>query len=158
MAEEKHIIRPISYIDYHNNYLELLQHSFTMVPSDVSIQSFTNFIGNLGVNHQIFVIEKEVVVESENDKKTIIVGSITVLIEQKLIHSMGKVAHIEDLITHNSYRGQHIASQLIEHAKEYSKQNACYKIILNCDTSLELFYERNGFTKKGTQMALYLHQ
>jgi glucosamine-phosphate N-acetyltransferase len=94
----------------------------------------------------------------ENDKKTIIVGSITVLIEQKLIRSMGKVAHIEDLITHNSYRGQHIASQLIEHAKEYSKQNACYKIILNCDTSLELFYERNGFTKKGTQMALYLHQ
>ena len=124
---EKHIIRPISYIDYHNNYLELLQHSFTMVPSDVSIQSFTDFIGNLGVNHQIFVIEKEM----ENDKKTIIVGSITVLIEQKLIRSMGKVAHIEDLITHNSYRGQHIASQLIEHAKEYAKQNACYKIILN---------------------------
>ena len=149
---EKHIIRPISYIDYHNNYLELLQHSFTMVPSDVSIQSFTDFIGNLGVNHQIFVIEKEM----ENDKKTIIVGSITVLIEQKLIRSMGKVAHIEDLITHNSYRGQHIASQLIEHAKEYAKQNACYKIILNCDTSLERFYERNGFINNGTQMSLYL--
>ena len=152
MAEEKHIIRPISYIDYHNNYLELLQHSFTMVPSDVSIQSFTDFIGNLGVNHQIFVIEKEM----ENDKKTIIVGSITVLIEQKLIRSMGKVAHIEDLITHKSYRGQHIASQLIEHAKEYAKQNACYKIILNCDASLERFYERNGFINNGTQMSLYL--
>jgi glucosamine-phosphate N-acetyltransferase len=149
---EKHIIRPISYIDYHNNYLELLQHSFTMVPSDVSIQSFTDFIGNLGVNHQIFVIEKEM----ENDKKTIIVGSITVLIEQKLIRSMGKVAHIEDLITHKSYRGQHIASQLIEHVKEYAKQNACYKMILNCDASLERFYERNGFINNGTQMSLYL--
>ena len=154
MTEEiKHIIRPISYIDYHNNYLELLQQSFTMVPSDISIKSFTDFIGNLGVNHQIFVIEKE---ENENDKKTIIVGSITVLIEQKLIRSMGKVAHVEDLITHKSYRGQHIATQLIEHVKEYAKQNACYKMILNCDASLERFYERNGFINNGTQMSLYL--
>jgi len=159
MTEEiKHIIRPISYIDYHNNYLELLQQSFTMVPSDVSIQSFTDFIGNLGVNHQVFVIEKDVKEKDvkEKNEKTIIVGSITVLIEQKLIRSMGKVAHVEDLITHESYRGQHIATQLIKHVKEYAKQNACYKIILNCHASLERFYERNGFINNGTQMSLYL--
>jgi glucosamine-phosphate N-acetyltransferase len=140
-----HIVRPLSYIDYHNEYIELLQQGFTIEPSEISIKSFTDFVGRLGDNHQVFVVEKE----------HLIVGSITVLIEQKIIHSMGKVAHIEDLITNKSYRGQHIASTLIEHAKKYAKQKNCYKIILNCDASLEVFYERNGFTKKGTQMAIY---
>ena len=141
-----HVIRPLSYIDYHNQYIELLQHCFTIEPSEISIKSFTDFVGSLNKNHQVFVVEKE----------SLVIGSITVLIEQKIIHSMGKVAHIEDLITHESYRGQHIATTLIEHAKEYSKRNDCYKIILNCDAALEVFYERNGFTKKGTQMTIYL--
>jgi len=140
-----HTIRQLSYIDYHNQYLDLLQQGFVIEPNDISINIFTDFVGSLNKNHQIFVIEKD----------SIIIGSITIFIEQKLIHTMGKVAHIEDLITHESYRGQRIATTLIEHAKEYAKQNDCYKIILNCDEALEVFYERNGFTKKGTQMAVY---
>jgi glucosamine-phosphate N-acetyltransferase len=145
------IIRPLSYIDYHNSYLELLQQSFTIIPSEISIQLFTDFIGNLGKNHQVFVIEKE----TDTNTKSIIIGSITVIIEQKLIRSMGKVAHIEDLITHELYRGQHIATHLIEHVKTYAKQNDCYKIILNCKAQLEQFYERNGFAKNGKEMAIY---
>lgn len=139
-------VRPLSYIDYHNEYFELLQQSFTIIPSEISINSFNEFVGSLGDNHQVFVIEKD----------NLIVGSITVLIEQKIIHSMGKVAHIEDLITHKSYRGQHIATTLIEEAKQYTKKNNCYKIILNCNEVLEPFYERNGFTKKEMQMVIYL--
>jgi ribosomal protein S18 acetylase RimI-like enzyme len=162
---EQYKIRELSYIDYHNRYLELLQQHFTIVPSDISVQTFTNFIGNLGPNHKVFVIEKEVpevkhLIDTKYlediPKKTIIVGSITILIEQKIIRSMGKVAHIEDLITHESYRGQHIAKQLLQHAKEYAKQNACYKISLNCDASLVRFYERNNFVNKETHMTIYL--
>lgn len=153
----KHIIRELSYIDYKHQYLELLQQGFTIVPTDVSIQAFTDFIGNLGENHKIFVIEKELSeTHPHSNQKTIIVGSITVWIEPKFIHSMGKVAHIEDLITHDSYRGQHIANQLLDHCIEYAKQKACYKIVLNCDKQMERFYERKGFTcKDNQQMSIY---
>lgn len=139
-------IRPLSYIDYHNQYLELLQQGFAIEPKDVSVKEFTDFVGWLNKNHQIFVIEMD----------RIIIGSITVLIEQKIIHTMGKVAHIEDLIVHKSQRGNNIASMLLQYAKEYAKQNQCYKVTLNCDASLETFYtERNGFMKRGLQMAVY---
>jgi glucosamine-phosphate N-acetyltransferase len=147
-----HKIRELSYFDYKHKYVELLQQGFTIVPSDISIQAFTDFIGTLGENHKIFIIEKEM---PENEE-IIIVGSITIWIEPKFIHSMGKVAHIEDLITHESYRGQHIATQLLDHCIEYAKQKACYKIVLNCDKHMERFYERNGFSCKGNeQMAVY---
>jgi len=147
-----HKIRELSYFDYKHKYVELLQQGFTIVPSDISIQAFTDFIGTLGENHKIFVIEKEM----PENQETIIVGSITVWIEPKFIHSMGKVAHIEDLITHESYRGQHIATHLLDHCIEYAKQKACYKIVLNCDKQMERFYERNGFSCKGNkQMSVY---
>lgn len=147
-----HKIRELSYFDYKHKYVELLQQGFTIVPSDISIQAFTDFIGTLGENHKIFVIEKEM----PENQETIIIGSITIWIEPKFIHSMGKVAHIEDLITHESYRGQHIATQLLDHCIEYAKQKACYKIVLNCDKQMERFYERKGFSCKGNeQMAVY---
>lgn len=148
----QHKIRQLSYFDYKHKYVELLQQGFTIVPSDISIQAFTDFIGTLGENHKIFVIEKEM----PENQETIIIGSITIWIEPKFIHSMGKVAHIEDLITHESYRGQHIATQLLDHCIEYAKQKACYKIVLNCDKQMERFYERKGFSCKGNeQMAVY---
>lgn len=148
----QHKIRQLSYFDYKHKYVELLQQGFTIVPSDISIQAFTDFIGTLGENHKIFVIEKEM----PENQETIIIGSITIWIEPKFIHSMGKVAHIEDLITHESYRGQHVATQLLDHCVEYAKQKACYKIVLNCDKQMERFYERKGFSCKGNeQMAVY---
>ena len=147
-----HKIRELSYFDYKHKYVELLQQGFTIVPSDISIQAFTDFIGTLGENHKIFVIEKEM----PENQEVIIVGSITIWIEPKFIHSMGKVAHIEDLITHESYRGQHVATQLLDHCVEYAKQKACYKIVLNCDKQMKRFYERKGFSCKGNeQMAVY---
>jgi glucosamine-phosphate N-acetyltransferase len=150
MEYQQYKIRELSYIDYHNKYLELLQQHFTIVPSDISIQSFTEFVKSLGLNHQIFVIEKVI------EERTIIIGSITVIIEQKLIRSMGKVAHIEEMITHEDYRGQHIAKQLLNHVKEYARQNACYKVSLNCKPNMVRFYERNEFMNNGNQMVIYL--
>ena len=58
-----------------------------------------------------------------------IVGSITVLLEQKFIHNGGIAAHIEDVYVSINHRKSGIGTKLLEKAKEYCKSNKCYK---NC--------------------------
>ncbi len=81
---------------------------------------------------------------------------ITVLIEQKLIHVGRQVAHIEDLVVSPEDRGVKIGKELIVFAKNFAINNNCYKSILDCDKRLIPFYNKNGFTEKAVQMALYL--
>ena len=84
-----------------------------------------------------------------------IVGSITFILEQKIIHDGKFVLHIEDLVINKEYRGKGLASKLLNYGKEYAQKNNCYKIILNCDEKLKLFYEGNGFSNKNIEMSYY---
>ena len=81
-----------------------------------------------------------------------IVGSITVLIEQKFIHNFSKVGHIEDVFIDEKARGKQIGTKLVRHCIEYCEINKCRKIILDCDNEVIKFYQKNGFKKKGNFM------
>ena len=85
-----------------------------------------------------------------------IVGSTTLLIEQKLIHDGGLVGHIEDVVVRKDYEGQGIGMKLVISLLDVAKQRNCYKTILNCEDSLNLFYEKIGF-KKATNEMRYDH-
>ena len=65
------------------------------------------------------------------------------------------MAHIEDVIVHNEYRGHGLGKVLLDKCLEIAKQECCYKIILDCSDINCKFYEKCGFMKKGNQMALY---
>jgi len=52
-----------------------------------------------------------ILVYLENNK---IVGSITLIIEQKFIYNLGKIGHIEDVFVDNNYRNKGIGSDLIK--------------------------------------------
>ena len=82
-----------------------------------------------------------------------IVGSITVLIEEKLIHNYSKVAHIEDVVVDESMRGFGLGKKLLEIAE--SECDGCYKIILDCSNENVKFYEKCGYEWKGNEMARY---
>lgn len=84
-----------------------------------------------------------------------IIATGTVYIETKIIHGGKCAAHVEDIIVHEKYRCKGIASTIIESLKTYAKENACYKIILNCNDFVKPVYEKCGFSQKGTQMSLY---
>ena len=84
-----------------------------------------------------------------------IIGAITLFIEQKIIHDGMCVGHIEDLVVNKKYRGMGVGKILLNHVIDKSKENNCYKCILDCDISLENYYLNNGFTKKGLYMAKY---
>ena len=102
-------------------------------------------IEELNTNHNIYFY-------IENDK---IVGSITLLIEQKLIHNGKCVGHIEDFVVSENYRKKGIGSNLINYAINIAERSNCYKCILDCKNMLERFYEKKGFEKRGIYMAKY---
>lgn len=75
-------------------------------------------------------------------------GSITCIMEPKVIHDGKFVAHVEDVVVHPKARGQKIASQLLHHVQQFARDHNCYKILLHCHPSLLSFYEGFGFSAK----------
>lgn len=85
-----------------------------------------------------------------------LVGSISLMIEQKFIRGAKIAGHLEDVVTKKWYEGQGIASALINHAIQAGKESGCYKIILDCDAELAPYYEKFGFSNKGVFMGQYI--
>lgn len=107
---------------------------------------FNNIINNLNSNHNIYIYIKD----------NRVVGIITLLIEQKLIHNGACVAHIEDLVVDKDYQKQGIAKKLVNFCLNKLSSDKHYKIILNCSNELKEFYKKLGFEEKNIQMAKYL--
>jgi len=139
-------IRELQPTDYNKGYLQLLKQLTIIDPNRISKEDFGNFVSNLNSNHKVFVIEN-------GDR---IIATATILIESKLIHTMGKVAHIEDVVVDEKYRSQGIGKQIINHLIEFATIRQCYKVILDCAEDRIGFYIRCGFQPKGRFMAKYL--
>lgn len=139
-------IRQLEKEDYNKKYLLLLKQLSIIDENKITKNDFDLFVNNLNENNQIYVIEK-------NNQ---IIGSITLIIENKIIHNFGKVCHIEDVVIDKNTRGLGLGRKLLDFAKEYSKKNNCYKIILNCSEKNIRFYEKCGFEKKEVEMVMYI--
>ena len=139
-------IRQLEKEDYNKKYLLLLKQLSIIDENKITKNNFDLFVNNLNENNQIYVIEK-------NNQ---IIGSITLIIENKIIHNFGKVCHIEDVVIDKNTRGLGLGRKLLDFAKEYSKKNNCYKIILNCSEKNIRFYEKCGFEKKEVEMVMYI--
>jgi len=81
-----------------------------------------------------------------------IVGSTTLLIEQKFIHDGGLVGHIEDVVVRKDYEGKGIGIKLVTSLLERAKEKNCYKTILDCKDDVKQFYERIGFKRESNGM------
>jgi len=130
------------------NYNEIINLYNYFGFNDKKILDFKNLkslIERLPKNHNIFFY-------LINNK---IVGAITLIIEQKIIHNGGKVGHIEDFVVLEEYRNKGIGSLLYNYVKILCEQNKCYKMILDCNELLEDYYIKKGFVKKGSYMGYY---
>lgn len=81
-----------------------------------------------------------------------IVGMGSIIIEYKIIHNFGKVAHIEDIVIDKKYRGKGYGKMMINHLIKIAKQFKCYKIILSCSDENKNFYKKNGFINECNTM------
>lgn len=100
-----------------------------------------------------YPLQRTFVVEDVSKGK--IIACITVFIEQKFARNCGRVGHIEDVVTDSNYRGKGLGKIIVDHAVHWSKQNGCYKVILDCAQKNVAFYEKCGFKTKELQMAYY---
>lgn len=104
--------------------------------------------------NEIIKDEKYNIVIAEDIDTNQIVGSATLLIEQKFIHEGSKAGHIEDVVTRKGFEGKGIGKGIIEKIIEIAKEKQCYKIILDCDEKISKFYEKIGFEKRGIMMRI----
>ena len=84
-----------------------------------------------------------------------IIGAITLIIEQKIIHNGKCDCHVEDFVVLEEYRNKGVGSLLYNHVKILCEQSKCYKMILDCNDLLENYYIKKGFVKKGSYMTYY---
>ena len=94
------------------------------------------------------------IIIAEDNQNHQIIGSATLLIEQKFIHNGGRAGHIEDVVTRKGYEGKGIGREILKELIKIAKDNECYKIILDCDEKLVKFYEKLGFKKHSIMMRL----
>ena len=131
--------------DFNLGYLDLLSQLTEVNKNNISFEKFSNFINKLDENHKIIIII--------NNNKIIATG--TLLIENKIIHSISKVGHIEDIVVDSNSKGLGIGKQIVNYLTNLAKENNCYKVILNCNDNNIGFYQKCGYQKKETQMVKY---
>lgn len=90
------------------------------------------------------------IVVAEIDGK--IVGSTTLLVEQKFIHKGGLVGHIEDVVVDKNFQGQKIGEKIMRYLLEIAKSQGCYKTILDCTDDIKPFYEKLGFKQVANEL------
>jgi len=127
--------------DYDKNYLELLK-QLTVV-GDISKEKYETTFDKMGA--EVWVVEFE----------GKIIASVSLLLEQKIIHECGIVGHLEDVVVDRDYRKYGLGKFIIERIIKIAKERGCYKLIGDCKTELLGFYEKNGFESKCVQISIY---
>ena len=132
--------------DYNTEFFEVLNQLSPIIKPRYN--DWVTFINELNPTKQQIIIA----VDRDTEK---VVATGTVIIQQKIIHNMGKVAHIEDVVVDNNFRGKGLGKELINHLQDIAISQSVYKTTLYCfDKNAEL-YEKCGFEKKGSYFAKY---
>lgn len=135
-------IRKLQKKDIYNGFLlslDSLRKSSNIKPKKANV-----IFNKISKNpHQVIYVAEE------NSK---IIGSASVLIEQKFIHDGGKVGHIEDVAVRKEFQGKGIGGKIVMALLKYAEKQGCYKTILDCTDELIPFYENIGFKRHSNSM------
>ena len=135
------IVRELQEEDFQKGFLDTLDTlRKTSIKKDKVLEIFKQIKSN--PNHIIIVAEIN----------GIIVGSTTILIEQKFIHEGGIVGHIEDVVVKKEFQGKKIGEKIIKYVLELAKKHDCYKTILDCSDEVKPFYEKIGFKHHSNEL------
>ncbi|KAM5462574.1 Glucosamine-phosphate N-acetyltransferase-like protein [Microsporum audouinii] len=147
LLPENYTLRPLRRSDYKNGFLDVLSVL-------TKVGEFTTELWN----------ERYDWMAKRNDEYYVlvicdgtgrVVGTGSLIVERKFIHSAGMVGHIEDIAIESGQQGKKLGLRMI-HALDYvAKEAGCYKSILDCSEANEGFYLKCGFKRAGLEMAHY---
>lgn len=86
-----------------------------------------------------------------------IIGSATLVVERKFIHSCGIRAHLEDVVVDDTYRGKQLGKLIVVTVTLLADVLGCYKMSLECKDKLIPFYRSIGYVdEKGNSNSMTL--
>jgi glucosamine-phosphate N-acetyltransferase len=133
------VLRSLKIDDFERDYLKLLE-QLTVVGDDVNKEKFEDRFGKMKSCLNSYYI---LVVHDLKTNK--IVGSTTLVNEQKFIRHASSRGRIEDVVVDDKYRGKKLGKLLLDFAVVLSKVIGCYKVSLECKDDLKKFYQQFGF-------------
>lgn len=158
-------IRPILRSDIHRGYLDVLRVLTTV--GEISEEAWNKrFDWIRSRNDEYYLL---VVCDGEDR----VVGTGSLIVERKFIHSLGMVGHIEDIAVEKNQQGKKLGLRIIQALDHVAAQVGCYKVclpcaifdshagadllqsILDCSEANEGFYVKCGFNRAGLEMAHY---
>ncbi|KAJ8672981.1 hypothetical protein QAD02_004242 [Eretmocerus hayati] len=134
------IFRPLNSRDYDKGFLQLLG-QLTEV-GQVTKDQFLNRFHGMRTSGGYYVI----VVEDLKIGK--VIGSATLVVEQKFIHGCSQRGHLEDVVVNSNYRGKKLGQLVVMAVKQLARSLHCYKLSLECKDRLIPFYENLGFKRE----------
>ncbi|KAJ5484779.1 Glucosamine 6-phosphate N-acetyltransferase [Penicillium diatomitis] len=140
-------IRPLRRSDYQRGYLDVLRVLTTV--GDISEEQWNqryDWIASRNDEYYMLVI---------CDGQDQIVGTGSLIVERKFIHSLGMVGHIEDIAVEKNQQGKKLGLRIIQALDYVAEKVGCYKSILDCSEANEGFYVKCGFKRAGLEMAHY---
>ncbi|ETS82062.1 hypothetical protein PFICI_07064 [Pestalotiopsis fici W106-1] len=146
-------IRALERSDYDAGFLDCLRVLTTV--GDISKEAFDQQYESLKKKSDVYYI---LVIEDSSSGKPVVVGTGAVVIEQKFIHALAKVGHIEDIAVAKNQQGKKLGLRLIQALDFIAEKVGCYKTILDCSEANEGFYVKCGFRRAGLQMAHYYEE
>lgn len=96
-------------------------------------------------------VEKKIFVTVDKNTGNVI-GTATLISEQKLIHNGMKVGHIEDVAARLGYERLGAASLAVNAALKYANSVNCKRLVLGCSEGNVGFHEKLGFNRHGVAM------
>ena len=130
------VLRSLKIDDFERDYLKLLE-QLTVVGDDVNKEKFEDRFSKMKSCLNSYYI---LVVHDLKTNK--IVGSTTLVNEQKFIRHASSRGRIEDVVVDDKYRGKKLGKLLLDFAVVLSKVIGCYKVSLECKDGLKKFYQQ----------------
>lgn len=117
---ENYTIRPLRRSDFDTGYLDVLR-VLTSV-GDYSIEQWNaryDWMASRSDEYFLLVI---------CDGSSRVVGTGSLIVERKFIHSLGMVGHIEDIAVEKGQQGKKLGLRMINALDYVAKQVGCYKV------------------------------
>ncbi|EAL85793.1 hypothetical protein LV164_005274 [Aspergillus fumigatus] len=140
-------IRPLCRSDYKRGYLDVLRVLTTV--GDINEEQWNSRYEWIRARSDEYYLL--VVCDGEGR----IVGTGSLVVERKFIHSLGMVGHIEDIAVEKGQQGKKLGLRIIQALDYVAEKVGCYKTILDCSEANEGFYIKCGFKRAGLEMAHY---
>lgn len=138
------IIRKLKKADFNNGFIETLRGINPIPITPKTAKKYFNSIKKKNPNTHIFVAL---------NKENKVIGSASLMIDQKF---GGKIGRLEDVVTRKEFRNLGVSLHLQEYIMIKAKEFNCYKLILNCRSSLINFYQKMGFKEDQVVMKFSL--